>query len=211
MDIKELIREEFPMLIEEGLIEEISKVSKLKELGETEILIDVNERITQIPLLIKGSIKIIREDEYGREIFLYYVEAGNTCAASITCCLNNQKSGIMAVVEEKATFLSIPIEFMDAWMAKYQSWRNFILSSFNNRTDELLEVVDLLAFKKMDDRILNYLKGKSELQNSYTIKASHQEIANDLNTSREVVSRLLKQMENNGMLKISRGKIQLFP
>lgn len=209
MSIKEIIQTEFPMLIEEGLVNEISAVAKIEEMAETEILIDMNERITRVPLLIDGSLKIIREEEDGREIFLYYVEAGNTCAASITCCLNNHKSSIMAIVEEKARFLSIPIEYMDQWMAKYQSWRNFIMNSFTSRTDELLEVVDLLAFKKMDERILKYLQGKSELQHSNIIKASHQEIANDLSTSREVVSRLLKQMEHNGMLKISRGKIEL--
>jgi CRP/FNR family transcriptional regulator len=209
MSIKEIIQTEFPMLIEEGLVNEISAVAKIEEMAETEILIDMNERITRVPLLIDGSLKIIREEEDGREIFLYYVEAGNTCAASITCCLNNHKSSIMAIVEEKARFLSIPIEYMDQWMAKYQSWRNFIMNSFTSRTDELLEVVDLLAFKKMDERILKYLQGKSELQHSNIIKASHQEIANDLSTSREVVSRLLKQMEHNRMLKISRGKIEL--
>lgn len=209
LDITTVLKERFVHLSEPELIEEIKAAGKIETLETGEILLDVGERITHLPLVLEGSIKIMREDGDGKEMFLYYVESGNTCAASLTCCMNKHKSNIMAVVEEKATFLVIPTEKMDDWMSKYRSWREFILMNYALRFEELMDVVDLLAFKKMDDRILNYLEEKAILHNSNTIEASHQDIAYDLNTSREVVSRILKQMERQNVVSLSRGKIVL--
>ena len=207
VNIKALVEERFSQLFDPELIQEIIAKGQISKADQGDIVIDMNERITQIPLMLEGSIKIMREDEEGKEMFLYYIETGSTCAASLTCCMNNHKSNILAIVEEDATFLSIPVECMDEWMAKYRSWRSYILANYANRYEELLEVVDLLAFKKMDDRVANYLKEKVILHQSNTVKASHQEIAFDLNTSREVVSRILKQMERDGLVTLKRGQI----
>jgi len=209
MILSKVLRENFPMLSEPLLVDEILKVAFIYEVQEGDIIIDIGQRIENMPLLIEGSIKITREDEEGNEIFLYYVNAGNTCAASMTSSFSNHFSTIRATVEEKAVFLAIPTKYIDEWMVKYQSWRNFVLNTYNHKFEELLRVVDLLAFKKMDDRISNYLNEKSNLHHSKILHLSHQEIALDLNTSREVVSRILKQMEKSGIIKIGRGQLEL--
>ena len=209
MILRKALQDNFPIISEPELIEEIMKVAYIHEMEADDILIDINENIKNLPMLVEGSVKILREDEDGNEVFLYYVDAGNTCAATLTCCMDSKISNIRAVVEEKAVFLTIPYEYMDIWMGKYKSWREFILTTYSLRFEELLKAVDQLAFKKMDQRILNFLKEKSKLIGSTTIKISHQQIAYDLNTSREVVSRILKQMEKEGMVKISRGQLEL--
>lgn len=209
MILRKVLSENFPMFKEPELIEEILKVVFIHEIEEGEILMDLGQTIENMPLLVEGSMKIVREDEEGREIFLYYVSAGNTCAASITSGFSGQKSTIRAIAEEKATFLAIPIRFVDLWMTKYPSWRQFILNTYNTRFEEVLKVVDLLAFKKMDERIASYLHEKSEAHHSKILKLSHNDIAVDLNTSREVVSRILKQMEKAGQIIIGRGQLTL--
>ena len=203
------IKSLFSPILEDELVHEMTSLGKIEHYRIGDIVIDVNQIITHIPLMLDGSIKIMREDDEGKEIFLYYIESGSTCAASLNCCMNNHRSNILAIVEEDATFLSVPVEFMDKWMAQYRSWRSFILSNYATRYDELLEVVDLLAFKRMDDRVANYLQEKASLHHSKTVEISHQDIAYDLNTSREVVSRILKQMERNGDVELKRGKIVL--
>lgn len=209
MILRKVLTEKFPSLTEPELIEEIMKVAFIHEVEEGELLIDIGEPIINMPLLIEGSMKIVREDEDGNEIFLYYVQAGNTCAASITSGFEGQKSTIRAIAEEKAIFLAIPVQNIEYWMIKYPSWRKFILNTYNIRIEEILKVVDLLAFKNMDERIASYLKDKSSMHNSEIVKISHQDIATDLNTSREVVSRILKHMEKNNLIKIGRGQITL--
>lgn len=209
MILRKALQENFPIISEPELIEEIMKVAYIHEMDEDDILIDINENIKNLPLLVEGSVKILREDENGNEVFLYYVDAGNTCAATLTCCMDSKRSNIRAIVEEKAVFLTIPYQYMDIWMGKYKSWREFILTTYSLRFEELLKAVDQLAFKKMDQRILNFLNEKSNLLNSKTIKISHQQIAYDLNTSREVVSRILKQMERENLVKINRGQLEL--
>ena len=209
MILRKVLSENFPMLSEPELIEEIMKVGYIHEVKEGEILIDIGESIKSMPLLIEGSLKIIREDEDGNELFLYYVNAGNTCAASLTTGFGNQHSTIRTIVEEKATFLAIPVEYLDSWMVKYPSWRKFVLNTYNAKFEEVLKVVDLLAFKNMEERITNYLLEKSEIHHSSVLKLSHHDIANDLNTSREVVSRILKQMEKSNRIKIGRGQLEM--
>lgn len=206
---KENFINQYPMLNEPGLIDEIISVSNEITMPFDEILIDLGQQINSFPLILSGSMKILRENEDGNEVFLYYVDAGNTCAATLSCCIEGMQSNIRAIVEEEATFLNIPIEYMDIWLEKYKSWRNYIFQSFSSRFNDLLHAVDQLAFKKMDDRILNYLNETSSITDSKLILISHQKIAIDLNTSREVVSRILKQMENDGFLSIGRGKIEL--
>lgn len=207
--ISTLINSLFGHLLEPELINEILSCGVMAKYKEGDIVLDINQKIESIPLMLTGSIKIMREDDNGNEIFLYYIESGSICAASLTCCMNSHRSNILAIVEEDATFLAVPTAFMDIWMAKYRSWRSYVLSSYALRYDELLEVVDLLAFKRMDDRVANYLQEKASLHQTNTIRTSHQDIAHDLNTSREVVSRILKQMERDGNLELKRGHIVL--
>jgi len=162
---------------------------------------DIGQAINQIPLVLKGSIKILREDEEGNEIFLYYLEPGHACATSITCCMSGQRSTIRAIAEDDTEYLAIPVQYSDEWMLKYKTWKNFVMNTYAERFEELLKAIDQLAFKKMDERFSKYLHDNSE------IHISHQEIAYDLNTSREVISRLLKQLERMGSIKLGRNRI----
>lgn len=205
------VQQLFSNIFEPELIDNVLEVGQFCAFEEGEILIDVGEEITSIPLMISGAIKIMREDNEGNEIFLYYVEPGSTCASSLTCCINNHKSNILAIVEDKAEFIAVPVDKMDDWMSRFKSWRHFILNNYADRYEELLYVVDLLAFKGMEERISNYLKEKAAVHHSTTVFISHQQIAIDLNTSREVVSRILKQMERAGAIQLKRGEILLNP
>ena len=201
------IIDKFPIFFEEGLKKELQSVSKLYKVPEGDIIMDIDQTIDEIPLVINGSIKILREDEEGNEILLYYLEPGNACASSITCCLSGQRSTIRAIAEDDTEYLGIPVQYSDEWMIKYKTWKNFVMNTYAERFEELLRTIDQLAFKKMDERLSKYLNDKADLHESCEIHISHQEIAYDLNTSREVVSRLLKQLERIGAIKLGRNRI----
>ncbi|MCG8305935.1 MAG: Crp/Fnr family transcriptional regulator [Cytophagales bacterium] len=199
--------DKFPIIFEENLKKELSSVSKVYTIPAGDIIMDIDQSIDQIPLVLKGSIKILREDEDGNEIFLYYLEPGHACATSITCCLSGQRSTIRAVAEDDTEYLGIPVRYSDEWMLKYKTWKNFVMNTYAERFEELLKAIDQLAFKKMDERLSKYLHDKADLHDSCEIHISHQEIAYDLNTSREVISRLLKQLERIGSIKLGRNRI----
>jgi CRP/FNR family transcriptional regulator len=197
----------FPIYFEEELKKELNSVAKMQTSSAGDIIMDFDQTINQIPLVITGSIKILREDDDGNEIFLYYLEPGQACATSITCCLSGQKSTIRAIAEDDTQYLGIPVQYSDEWMLKYKSWKNFVMNTYAERFEELLKAIDQLAFKKMDERLAKYLHDKADLHDSCEINISHQEIAYDLNTSREVISRLLKQLERIGSIKLGRNRI----
>lgn len=205
--INTTVIDRFPIFFEEDLKKELNSVSKVYSAPAGDIIMDIDQSIDQIPLVIKGSIKILREDDDGNEIFLYYLEPGNACATSITCCMSGQKSTIRAIAEDDTEYLAIPVQYSDEWMVKYKTWKNFVMNTYAERFEELLKAVDQLAFKKMDERLEKYLNDKAELHDSCEIHISHQEIAYDLNTSREVISRLLKQLERMGSIKLGRNRI----
>lgn len=208
-NISEIISLYFPQFKEIDLIEEIKDVGRLMKVEEGEILIDIDERITHLPLLYRGAIKVHREDPDGNEILLYYLEPGNTCASSLTCCMDKKISTIRAEAEEDTYYISVPIDCIDKWMIRYTSWKDFIMSTYANRFEELLLTVDELAFKRLDDRLIHYLEDKAKITGNNMLSVSHREIAYDLNSSREVVSRLLKQLEIMGEIELGRGKIEL--
>ncbi|MDZ7604941.1 MAG: Crp/Fnr family transcriptional regulator [Cyclobacteriaceae bacterium] len=197
----------FPISFDEDLKKEIRQYARANHLPAGEIIMDIGQVIDHIPLVTKGTIKIMREDDEGNEILLYYLEPGNACATSITCCISGQRSTIRAIAEEDTEYLSIPVRYSDEWMVKYPSWKNFVMNTYSERFEELLKTIDQLAFKKMDERLAKYLHDKAALHNHSEIHISHQEIANDLNTSREVISRLLKQLERIGSIKLGRNRI----
>ena len=197
-------------LFEENLLNAIQKVSTLKRVAKGEIMIDFGESIKFIPLLLEGAIKVVREDESGEELLLYFVEFGNTCAMTLNCCLENSSSEIRAICESDTTMIMIPVEHMDEWLSKYKSWRNFIFENYQNRLNEMLKAIDALTFLKLDERLEKYLKDKSKVSKEATLKVTHLEIAMDLNSSRVVISRLLKKMENKGKVSLGRNTIELY-
>jgi CRP/FNR family transcriptional regulator len=208
VSIEQLLEKHFPTILDTDLVKGIVANATYKEVEEDDLLMDIGSKINTIPMIISGSVKVMREDEEGRELLLYYLQPGETCAMSLTCCMAFKRSEIRAVTQEKVTMLSIPVEFMDEWM-KFRDWRSFVMNTYRMRFEELLESVDSIAFHRMDERLLKYLKDKSNSLNASEIHMSHQEIAVDLNSSREVISRILKQMENKGMVKLGRNKILL--
>ena len=204
-----LLERHYGYLFEPELLDEIEANGKCKLIKQGERLLDIGQEITVMPLIFSGAIKILREDDHGDELLLYFIEKGDTCAMTFSCCLGSGKSEIRAIAESDTELLMIPIEKMDEWMAKYQSWREFILDSYHTRMSELLETIDTLAFMKMDERIMKYLKDRAMVTNDDIIYSTHQDVARDLHTSRVVVSRLLKNLEREGKIELSRNHIKV--
>jgi len=159
--------------------------------------------------LIHGAIKVMREDEEGDELLLYFVEEGNTCAFSLSCCMGHAKSEIRAIAEMDSQLMMIPVQKMEEWMGTYKSWRNFVLNSYQNRLTEMLDTIDTIAFRKLDERLLQYLKEKTRITQNNILGITHQEIAQELYTSRVVISRLLKGLEKQNKIKMQRNKIHV--
>lgn len=207
--IREYLRKYYSNIAELGLQEEIAHIGKVIEFKSGEIIMDFGAYVKLIPLVVEGSIKVSREGDDGGEIFLYYLQPGESCTMSFTCCMMNKRSEIRTEAEEDTVVIAIPIRYMDDWMSRYQSWKNFVMMSYDHRMKELIRTIDEIAFKKMDERLLTYLQKKAQVTGSKTLNATHQEIAYDLNASREAVSRLLKQLEHDGYVKLGRNKITL--
>ncbi len=205
----ELLKDSYGFVFEEKLLEEIDQVSQLRSFEEGEILIDFGDYIKSMPLLLSGAIKILREDFDEGELLLYFLEKGDTCAMTMACCLGETKSEIRAVAETKGKVVMIPVGKMEEWLGKYKSWRNFVFNSYNDRLKEMLSAIDNLAFMNMDERLYNYLLDKAQINKTNSIQNTHQEIAYDLHTSRVVISRLLKALENEGKIKLHRASIEL--
>jgi CRP/FNR family transcriptional regulator len=169
----------------------------------------VGDAMTSIPIILSGSIKISRENDNGDELLLYYIEGGDTCAMTLQCCVRQMKSEIRATSMEDSVLLMLPTEMMELWMHKYKSWREYILQSYHVRLTELMETIDAIAFMRLDERLLKYLTDQAKLLGSLEIHHTHQQIAEDLHSSRVVISRLLKQLEIKGVIILKRNKIVL--
>lgn len=209
MNIKDTILSKFPILMEPALLDEMERYCTTKTLEAGNNFIEIGDDVVAMPLLTKGVIKVVREDSDGNELLLYYLNGGDTCASTLSCCMERAKSEVRATVIETVTAIMVPINCMEDWMKKYAGWRSFIMQSYRMRFEELLHTIDSIAFKKMDERLIEYLVQLSEERNSLVLLGTHQEIADDLHTSREVISRLLKQLEKLGKISLSRNKIEI--
>lgn len=196
-------------LFEEALLQEIADVAIAKEAKANEVIIDIGSYITSIPLLLSGAIKILREDKEGDDLVLYYIEKGDTCAMTLSCCMGQTKSKIKAIAETDVKLLMIPKQKMSEWLSKYKSWQEFILHSYHSRLQEFIDAIDTIAFLNMDQRLLKYLKDKALINQNETISVTHQQIANDLHTSRVVISRLLKALEKKDKIELNRNQIKV--
>ena len=208
MDKKKL-QQLFPNL-EEGLLGEMVKHGTVLEIKAGETLLKVGQTIRSTMLILEGLVKLYREDNEGKEFFIYHLDAGQACSLSMVCAAKQETSEVLAKALTDATVLAIPLEYMDQWMSKYKSWYQFVITSYRNRFEELLKTIDAIAFTNMDERLEYYLKKQVEKLGN-NLKITHQEIANDLNSSREVISRLLKKMETKGWLTIHRNSIEWIP
>lgn len=201
------LKDAYGFLFEEELINEIAVTGVLKTAKEGEIIMDINDYITSMPLLLEGAIKILREDKDGNELLLYFLERGDTCALTLSCCLGQTRSEIRAVAERDTQYIMIPVGKIEEWTAKYKSWRNFVFESYHSRLTEMLETIDTIAFMNMDERLLRYLQDKAKINQSEALQVTHQQIAYDLNTSRVVISRLLKKLEMDNKIHLQRNQI----
>lgn len=200
---------QFSNIFEKKLMEELRTEGTYLSLKQDEVLLNVGDTIRQIPLVLSGTVKVSRIDEAGNEILLYYVAPQESCAMTFTCCMEHTSSEIKATAEEDVELLSIPIQKLESWMRTYPSWNSFVMRTIKARFNELLHTIDEIAFYKLDERLLSYLKEKSELAESKVLNLSHQEIATDLASSREVISRLLKRLENEKKVILYRNQIKL--
>lgn len=196
-------------LFEDALINEILQVGTYKEVPEGFKLIEVGSYVQGMPLLVSGAIKVLRDDKNGDELLLYYLEKGDTCSMTMTCCMGQTKSEIRAIAETDTKLIMIPIRKMEEWTAKYKSWRNFVFDSYHSRLNELLHTMDSIAFDNMDERLLSYLKEKARVNNDSILRNTHQEIAYELHSSRVVISRLLKKLENLDRIILHRNYIEI--
>jgi len=199
----------FGYLFDEDLILEIEELGVSKEFKEETTIIEVGDYIKSMPLLVSGAIKILREDEHGDEIVLYYLEKGDTCAMTLSCCMGQTKSKIRAVAETDVELIMLPKEKMAEWLGKHKTWQSFILQTYHNRMDELLEALDTIAFLKMDERLFKYLKDKAMVTHNDVLHVTHKQISEDLHTSRVVISRLLKKLENENKIQLFRNSIKV--
>ncbi len=203
------LKEAYGFLFEEELIKEIVETGVLKTAKEGEIIMDINDYITSMPLLLEGAIKVLREDKEGNELLLYFLERGDTCALTLSCCLGQTRSEIRAVAERNTSFIMIPVSKIEEWTARYKSWRNFVFESYHSRLTEMLETIDTIAFMNMDERLLRYLQDKAKINQSEALQVTHQQIAYDLHTSRVVISRLLKKLEIEKKIQLQRNQIMV--
>lgn len=199
----------FQVLFEPELINEICQAGILKSFKTDDILMDIGQQISHIPLIVEGSLKILREDDEGKELLLYYLELGDTCAITLNCCSTKAKSRVRAVCEENAEVLFIPAQKMEEWMINYKSWRDFVLESYNERLKEMLTAIDTLAFHNMEERLKKYLWDKAIINKSAELQITHLQIAEELHSSRVVISRLMKKLELGNEIKLKRNRVEL--
>ena len=198
----------FPQF-EPGLMEVIEKEAVKRSFRAGDVIMRTGQYIKSTALVLEGQIKIYRENQDGGEFLMYYLGPGQACAVSMICAIQSQTSEIMAIAEEDTEVLMIPVQMMDDLMNKYKSWYQFVIQTYRGRFDELLSVVDNIAFHNMDERLEFYLKRHADKSGKKIMEVSHQQIADDLNSSREVISRLLKKMEQRNLVKLHRNMIEL--
>ena len=205
----ESIRERLSHFLEKDLIEEILKYGEVKTFKEGEVIMDYGKKIKFMPLILSGTLRVMRRDEEDREILLYYLGSNESCAMAYACCMEAKKSEVKAIAEDNVELITIPHEKLDEWLVKYPSWKSYVFNSFTQRFNELLKSLESVAFHKLDERLVKYLKQKAKVSGKSAIQLSHHQIAEELGTSRVVISRLLKQLENDKKLVLYRNEIKL--
>lgn len=203
------IKTKFSSIFEKKLINEIIEVGEIRSFKEGEIVMDYGKPVRFMPIILSGTLRVMRKDEEDREIILYYLSNNESCAMAYACCMEAKKSEIKAIAEDNVELIVIPHNKLDEWLVKYPSWKSYIFSSFTQRFNELLKSLESIAFQKFDERLIKYLKAKAKVTGKNAIQLSHKQIAEEMGTSRVVISRLLKQLENDKKLVLYRNEIKL--
>ena len=209
-EIESRLKEHYPILNEPGLISQIKQFGRIVDVQKDEIIMDYNSPLRYVPLITSGCIKVRRITEQGKELLLYYLQKGETCAMSYSCCMSNKKSAISTISASPASFIAVPVYKVDEWIISFQSWKNYLLKNYENKMHDMLRVIDQLAFCSAEERLIKYLNKQSLMFDEMKLDITHQEIATDLNIARESVSRALKKLEKKGMLSLERNSIHLF-
>ncbi|MBL7920733.1 MAG: Crp/Fnr family transcriptional regulator [Bacteroidia bacterium] len=196
-------------IFEKDLIDEIIAEGEIRSIKEGELIMDYGKPVRFMPIIISGTIRVMRKDEEDREIILYYLSNNESCAMAYACCMEAKKSEVRAIAEDNVEVIIIPHTKLDEWLVKYPSWKSYIFSSFTQRFNELLKSLESIAFHKLDERLIKYLKAKAKVTGKNSVQLSHNQIAEEMGTSRVVVSRLLKQLENDKKLILYRNEIKL--
>lgn len=199
----------FSEYFEPALLTELEAKSMLMEVKSGDTMLNIGQTIRAVPLLVSGAVKVSRINDEGQELLLYYVKAGESCAMTFNCCMLAQTSVIKATAEEDSVLVCIPVVLMEEWMGKYASWKRYVMTTILGRFTEMIKCIDEVAFKKMDERLIGYLKEKASITGSSVINLTHQQIADELGTNRVVISRLLKKLENDNKLLIYNKQIKL--
>lgn len=202
-------RKKFSGVFESALLAELETKAMLMEVNAGNTMLNIGQAIRAVPLVLSGTFKVSRINEEGQELLLYYVKEGESCAMTFNCCMMEQASAVKGTAEEDSVLLCVPVNLMDEWMIKYPTWKRFVMTTILNRFTELIKSIDEVAFKKVDDRLVNYLKEKSRATASSLINLTHQQIADELGTNRVVISRLLKKLEIDKKLLLYRNQIKL--
>ncbi len=189
--------------------EKLARFGTLKTFPDGKVILDENDHIHAIPIVTKGSVRVIRRDDEGKELLLYYIRAGESCIMSFLGGIHKDTSKVIAVAEEDTEILFLPIDKVMALIKENPEWLDYIFRLYHKRFEELLDVVNAVAFKKMDERLLNFIQKKCKITDTQTLNVTHEQLANELGTARVVVSRLLKQMEIAGLVQLGRNKITL--
>ena len=208
--MEEIVRKRFPFF-ESGLRTAISEAGTYKEFEENHELIREDQYIRSFPIVLSGLIKVCRTDEEGNELLLYYMRPGEVCTVSLICCMDRTRSRVKAIAEEKTAVVLLPVELLDNWMSQFQTWKEYVMRAMQMRFDELLNALDSIAFLKMDERLEKFFTDRYRSTGSTIYEGSHQDVALALNSSREVISRLLKQLEKKGLISLFRGRIDYSP
>ncbi len=206
MEKHDIIRKTFPFL-EKGLINEIVSVSTIHELKTDESVLSEGDYIKSFPMIISGCLRVVRLSEDGNELLLYYLVGGEICSMALTCCIGLQKSKIRMIAEEDSLVITVPVNMPERWMTEYRSWKEYMMYSYKHRFDELLDAIDAIAFMKLDDRLIRFFEERFSSTGKTIFHGTHQDISEQLNTSREVISRLLRNLENKGLIITERNSV----
>ena len=206
MDKSELTRKIFPLL-EKELVAEIINVSTLHELKTDQSILGEGDYIKSFPMVLEGCLRVVRLSDEGHELLLYYLNHGEICSMSLTCCMVIQKSNIKMIAEEDSVILTIPVDEPEKWMTEYKSWKEFMMNSYRHRFNELLDTIDSIAFMRLDERLLRFFEERFRSTGKTLFKGTHQDIADQLNTSREVISRLLRKLEIDNLIVTERNSV----
>ncbi len=190
------------------LNQELFRVARKKTIQRDELLISTGDEVYFVPFVLDGALRVVRQNNDGKEVFMYHLYSGETCALALNCCQMKRQSMVKIIAEDESQLLMIPIQELEN-LQKFEEWRLFVHQTYGSRFAELLHVIDLIAFSNMDKQVLHYLQERSKAINTSTLFITHQQIADEMHAQREAISRLLRTMEQKNLVRLGRNTIEI--